>query len=187
MYVLVYKGGDVLQRMNEISQVKITSYKHDGTVHRIWTDNTILYKTNEQIIGVNDATRVIESDGTEWITKEPGVFYFSKKWWFNVIGLIRGNKVYYYCNLSSPFVYQHETIKYIDYDLDIIVYPDMSYHIVDVPEFHLNQKKMNYPHDLKYILDEAINEIILLIKRQMEPFSVKMTKDWYERFLNISS
>src|SRR5690625_2192994 len=174
-----------MKNLNEGLQVKIESYKHNGTIHRIWQNNTILHVTAEQVIGVNEATLVVESDGREWVTEEPGVFYFSKKWWFNVIGLLQEDDVYYYCNLSSPFVYEHKSIKYIDYDLDVVVYPDMTYHLVDVAEFHKNKKRMNYPRDLQYILDEATEHIVTLIERQEEPFSVEKTKYWYEQFLKV--
>jgi len=179
------KGGGVVKNLSVGSQVKIESYKHNGTIHRIWQNNTILQVTSEQVIGVNEATLVIEREGKEWITEEPGVFYFSKKWWFNVIGLLQEDDVYYYCNLSSPFVYENKTVKYIDYDLDIIVYPDMTYHLVDVAEFHQNKKQMNYPRDLQYILDEATDQVIQLIEQREEPFSIGKTKYWYEQFLNV--
>lgn len=174
-----------MEFLSEGSQVKIASYKHNGTIHRIWENNTILHVADKKIIGVNEATRVIESDGKQWVTKEPAVFYFSKKWWFNVIGLLKEDDVYYYCNLSSPYIYEQQTIKYIDYDLDIIVYPDLTYHLLDVLEFHQNKKRMKYPRDLQYILDEAIAQVTALIEKEAEPFSIVQTKKWYEQFLNV--
>lgn len=165
------------------SIIQIESYKHNGTVHRVWKENTILKVTNHLIIGANDETEVIEHDGRTWVTKEPGVFYFARKWWFNVIGLIRPDGVHYYCNLSSPYVYKDQTIKYIDYDLDVKVYPDMTYHVLDHIEFHMNKKRMNYPRDLNYILHEQLDVLIRLIKKEEEPFSSDRIIYWYDQYI----
>ena len=104
--------------------ITIKSYKHDGSLHRTWRDTMVL-KTNENsIIGVNDHTLVTESDGRRWVTREPAIVYFHKKFWFNIIAMIRENGVSYYCNLASPYLLDNEALKYIDYDLDIKVFAD---------------------------------------------------------------
>jgi len=175
----------MMQSLKAGSIVKIVSYKHDGSIHRLWQENTILSVENEQIIGVNDATVVIEKDGNQWLTEEPGVFYFSKKWWFNVIGLLRRDEIYYYCNLSSPFVFQQNTIKYIDYDLDIKVYPDFTYRILDYADYERHKKQMNYPQDLNYILQQSIDQLIEMINQKQDPFSPQRTWDLYEQYLNM--
>lgn len=38
--------------------------------------------------------------------------------------MIRENGVSYYCNLASPAVLDKEALKYIDYDLDVKVFPN---------------------------------------------------------------
>src|SRR5690625_6216407 len=58
------------------TEIQIHSYKHDGHLHRIWKNNFILKKTESIVIGANDKTQVIESDGRAWITREPAIFYF---------------------------------------------------------------------------------------------------------------
>lgn len=40
---------------------------------------------------------------TPMVTREPAIVYFHKKYWFNVIAMIREKGVSYYCNLASPF------------------------------------------------------------------------------------
>ena len=53
--------------------------------------------------------------------------------------------IYYYCNLSSPFVCDEEALKYIDYDLDIKVYPNGKYHLLDEDEYeqHMKQNELS--------------------------------------------
>ena len=49
--------------------------------------------------------------------------------------MLREDGVYYYINMSSPFVYDNKSLKYIDYDFDVKVFPDMSYMILDEDEY----------------------------------------------------
>ncbi|RUN24505.1 hypothetical protein AZ891_10595, partial [Staphylococcus epidermidis] len=119
----------------EGENIKIQSYKHDGNIHRVWSETTILKGTEHVIIGGNDHTLVTESDGRTWITREPAIVYFHSEYWFNVICMFREDGIYYYCNLSSPFACDEEALKYIDYDLDIKVYPNGKYHLLDEDEY----------------------------------------------------
>ncbi|MDK7294295.1 DUF402 domain-containing protein, partial [Streptococcus pasteurianus] len=80
-------------------------------------------------------TLVTESDNRKWVTREPALVYFHKEAWFNVIAMFREDGVYYYCNLASPYVYDGEAIKYIDYDLDIKLFPDGKYFLLDEDEY----------------------------------------------------
>jgi len=176
-----------MNNLEKGSFVRIESYKHNGTIHRIWKKNMILNASNTHMIGVNDHTKVIEKDGSSWVTKEPAVFYFARNWWFNIIGLLRQDGVHYYCNMSSPYIFQDQAIKYIDYDLDMKVYPDMSYHILDRVEFHLNKKRMNYPRDLDNILYDQLDHLVSLIQKRKEPFSFSDVEHWYEQYLMYQS
>ena len=40
----------------EGENIKIQSYKHDGNIHRVWSETTILKGTDHVIIGGNDHT-----------------------------------------------------------------------------------------------------------------------------------
>ena len=73
----------------EGESIKIQSYKHDGNIHRVWSETTILKGTDHVIIGGNDHTLVTESDGRTWITREPAIVYFHSEYWFNVICMFR--------------------------------------------------------------------------------------------------
>lgn len=140
--------------------VTIQSYKHDGKLHRTWRDTMVLKTSEHSMIGVNDHTLVTESDGRRWVTREPAIVYFHKKYWFNVIAMIREKGVSYYCNLASPFLLDDEALKYIDYDLDIKVFPDGEKRLLDVDEYEMHSKMMNYPNDIDFILKENVKILV---------------------------
>ena len=141
--------------------VTIQSYKHDGRLHRTWRDTMVLKTSEHSMIGVNDHTLVTESDGRRWVTREPAIVYFHKKYWFNVIAMIREKGVSYYCNLASPFLLDDEALKYIDYDLDIKVFPDGEKRLLDVDEYEMHSKMMNYPNDIDFILKENVKILVV--------------------------
>lgn len=60
------------------SDVILHSYKHDKTLHRVWKTETLLENNDELIIVANKRTRVVESNGRFWYTKEPSVSFFLK-------------------------------------------------------------------------------------------------------------
>ena len=97
----------------------------------------VLKTTENAIIGVNDHTLVTESDGRRWVTREPAIVYFHKKYWFNIIAMIRNNGISYYCNMASPYYLDEEALKYIDYDLDVKIFTDGEKRLLDVEEYDI--------------------------------------------------
>lgn len=146
--------------------IQIHSYKHNGRIHRVWQETMVLKGTKNIMIGANERTLVTESDGRTWLTREPSICYFHAEHWFNIICMLREDGVYYYCNLSSPFVFDNNAIKYIDYDLDIKVFPDMSYTLLDEDEYELHRKEMSYPDVIDKILKRNVDKLISWIQQK---------------------
>jgi uncharacterized protein len=168
---------------NTSSQIEIQSYKHNGHIHRVWEETIVLKGTRNVVIGGNDRTVVTESDGRIWITREPAICFFYAKHWFNIIAMIRDEGIFYYCNISSPFTWDHEALKYIDYDLDIKVFPDMTYVLLDEDEYEVHSKQMNYPTEIDKILRHNVSVLIEWIQQRKGPFDPAYIDHWYDRFL----
>lgn len=166
----------------EGDRFQIHSYKHDGKIHRVWQESSILKSTSEIIIGANERTLVAEADGRNWWTREPAICYFHAKYWFNVIGMLREDGIYYYCNLSSPFIFDDGTVKYIDYDLDLKVYPDMSYAILDEDEFAVHKQRMNYPEEVEIIIRRNLKMLISWVEQGKGPFADGFVDGWYSKY-----
>ncbi|GEL78162.1 nucleoside tri-diphosphate phosphatase [Tenuibacillus multivorans] len=172
---------------NAGENIEIHSYKHDGHIHRIWEETMVLKSQSNLLIGANDHVLVKESDGRTWRTREPAITYFTSNYWFNVICMIRHDGIHFYCNISSPFVIDEEALKYIDYDLDIKVFPDMTYKILDEDEFDEHQQQMNYPDVLKKILYKQLHTLERWIQQRKGPFSPEFVDKWYELYLTLPS
>lgn len=162
--------------------IQVHSYKHDGNIHRVWQETTVLKGTRTIIIGGNERTLVTEADGRTWVTREPSICYFHAEYWFNIICMLREDGVYYYINMSSPFVYNNKTLKYIDYDLDVKVFPDMSYMILDEDEYEDHKKQMDYPDAINQILYNNLDKLLSWIKQRRGPFAPDFIQAWTARY-----
>ncbi len=153
------------------NKIELISYKHNGDLHRVWQHAFVVKETNDSMIVVNDKANVIDGDGRRWKTKEPAVCYFYKNFWFNIICMLRNNSIYYYCNLSSPYVKDVEGLKYIDYELDVKVFPSGDCLILDRDEFEFNQVDFHYSQDLINIIEYQLKVLLDRIEKKMDPFN----------------
>ena len=171
----------------EVGQnVIIQSFKHDGSLHRSWLYSTVLDVFDNYVVVYNNKTWVIESDGRRWFTREPAICFFYTDRWYNVISMIRKNGIFYYCNIASPSLYDGEAIKNIDYDLDVKVFPDEKYIILDEDEYRDHGRKMEYSSKLKEVLESQMEELIENIKRKESPFDIDVIQKYHEKYLQLS-
>lgn len=164
------------------NKIEIISYKHDGVLHRVWQYAFVLRQTSDMIVVVNDHTSVIDGDGRRWKTKEPAICYFYKKYWFNIVCMLRNNAIYYYCNLSSPYVLDSEGVKYVDYDLDVKVFPSGDKIILDRDEFEFNQIDYNYSKDIINIVENELQVLLKKIDKKVAPFDEESVWEDYKKY-----
>lgn len=166
---------------------QIQCYKHNGKIHRAWDEAVVLDIKDDYIVFGNNKTRVTESEGTTWRTKEPAIMYFFKDKWYNVISQMKKDGVYYYCNIATPYIIEEGTIKYIDYDLDLRIFPKGEYKILDKLEYQYHKKKMNYSEDLDYIINKSMDELIEDYVSGCIIFDEKMNKNYLNKYLELTN
>ena len=166
-------------------KILIHGYKHNGKIHRCWSKGLVLQETDDHYIVINNRTLVTESDGRMWHTREPAIWYMPKHKWYNVICMIRKTGVYYYSNIASPTLYDGEALKYIDYDLDLKVFPDGNYRILDQEEYRQHAREMGYSDELDKILKKQLDVLIDLAVKKGGPFDQNFTKKWYSFYQDL--
>lgn len=174
-----------MMNLNVGESVFIQSYKHDGSLHRTWSKALVIDVKEDFVVAVTDHTWVVEKDGRRWLTKEPAICFFYDHRWFNVISMIRKNGIYYYCNLASPSLYDGEAIKNIDYDLDVKVYPDGTYSILDENEYAEHAKMMNYPKGICQIVENEMHELVNMVEKKLEPFNSSYINDYLMKYFKM--
>ncbi|MDD4623883.1 MAG: DUF402 domain-containing protein [Tenericutes bacterium] len=153
--------------------LSIHAYKHNGVLYREWEKSVVLDEDEDKLILKNDKVKVTEVDGRKWKTKEPAIIYFYKNKWFNIISQFKDKGLFYYCNIASPYVMEENTLKYIDYDLDLRVFPDGNYSVLDQGEYDYNKEEMKYPIEIDEITRDAMDELIYMCVNKIGPFDKK--------------
>ena len=164
---------------------QIQCYKHNGKIHRAWDEAILLDVKKDYMVFGNNKTIVTEAAGNTWKTKEPAVMYFFKDEWFNIIVQFKKDGIYYYCNIATPFILEEGTIKYIDYDLDLRVFPNGSYKILDRLEYKYHKKAMSYSEDLDEVVNGALNDLIQKYKNNYFAFQKESNKKYLEQYQEI--
>lgn len=164
---------------------EIQCYKHDKKVHRSWSEAVLLDIKKDYMVFGNNKTLVTESEGTTWRTKEPAIMYFFKNKWFNIIAQMKSDGIYYYCNIATPYIIEENTIKYIDYDLDLRIFPKGEYKILDKLEYEYHKKKMKYSNDLDIVVNNALKELISEYKKGAIMFNLGLNTEYLKTYLEL--
>ncbi|WP_348735623.1 DUF402 domain-containing protein [Spiroplasma endosymbiont of Ammophila pubescens] len=167
--------------------VLVHAYKHNGSVYRSWESAVVLLLEEEYIVLVNEDVTVTELNGRKWKTNEPAIWIFNRKNWSNIICMLKDTGINYYCNIASPFIMEQKTIKYIDYDLDIKVFADGSYKILDLKEFNRNRIAWKYSRDIVNTIWTEIDNLKHLIKNKLFIFKHSRVETLWKQYLVLKS
>lgn len=152
--------------------ILVRACKFDGSLHRRWHAVLIQQKDSLLILDAKFEDEVQHDllgtllRGTKsleyyWLDRWYSIFRFSEP-----TGELRN----FYCNINLPPVLQEGTLSYIDLDIDVLVYPDLSYQILDEDEFAVNALRYNYPAELQAQAQRALHELITLVEERQFPF-----------------
>lgn len=152
---------------------EIRSMDRNGAIKRRWFCQLLESNQSEYIFegqfefDVQHAELGFIAKGT--ISRE----YFWTDRWYNIFvfyhpdGRTLRN---YYCNISMPPVIADSAVEYIDLELDIIVWPDLTRQFSDELEFDSIRDQMR-PDDIQMV-DAALQELLRLIDSRSFPFNV---------------
>ena len=166
-------------------KLQIQCYKHNGKIHRAWDEAVLLDTKKDYLVFGNMRTLVTEAEGNTWRTKEPAIMYFFYKKWFNIICQLKKDGIYYYCNIATPFIIEENTIKYIDYDLDLRIFPNEEYRILDKMEYKYHKKIMNYSQDLDKAIKNGLDELLKEYKTHSCYFDKVLNEKYCEQYMQM--
>lgn len=152
--------------------VTINSRKFDGKIHRSWQCEFLEYKDSLlTFVGVFE--NEIKHSNLGIIRR--GTISYEYYWldrWYNVFRFHEpdGNLRNFYCNLNMPPKFENGILDYIDLDIDILVWKNFSYEILDIEEFEANSKSFGYPKKLNDKISQTVNELLKIIKLRQFPF-----------------
>ena len=166
---------------------KIHCYKHNGKIYQASEEAVILDIFDDYIVCGNNMVTVTETDGRSYRTKELAIIFFYKHNWFNVIAQLKKYGLFYYCNIATPYVIDGNVIKYIDYVLDLRVFPDGGYKILDNNEYNFHKKIMNYPPEVDVIVKKELKKLIEMKKNNEGPFNKEVIEKYHNKYNELKN
>lgn len=164
--------------------IKVQAYKHDGSLHRQWSPAFLVEETDEYWCLASKASLVTESDGRKWMTREQAIFLLFKHRWMNVIAMFKEKRgICYYVNIASPTLLDDGYLKYIDYDLDVKLFPNGDERVLDENEYARHAKSYGYPEDLSRVIEQAAKNVKAMMDRHEFPFQDEAIERFYQEFL----
>ena len=147
--------------------ITINSRKYDGQIRRSW-EGGLISESETQIVLVGKFEEDVGHDEIGLIKK--GTVSFEFYWldsWYNIFrfhepdGTLRN----YYCNITMPPTLSDGILDYVDLDIDVLVWPDNRYEVLDLDDFEVNKVKFGYPKDVIEKAEHSLAEVIALIEK----------------------
>ncbi len=151
----------------------VNSCKFDGTIQKTWVCQFV-EETSEYLLLLGKFSQEINHKKLGLIKLNTICYeYFYKETWFNIFSFYEptGKFKFYYCNINMPPMIKNNVINYIDLDIDILVYNDLSFEILDEDEFETNSIFFGYTEYLKSKTKESVENLIKMIEQKQFPFS----------------
>ncbi len=167
-------------------KLEIHCYKHNGKIHRTWNESIILDITKDLLICGNNKALITEKNGRSHTSRETTIIFFYAKRWFNVFAQFKKRGLFYKCNIATPYLIDDNIIKFIDYDLDLKVYPDGAFKVLDRNEYKYHKTIMKYSEDLDKILHSELTGLINMKRAEIGPFNKKVISKYYTQYLKMS-
>lgn len=143
--------------------ITITSRNYDGSIRRSWQCRFIERDRSMLLLeGVFDE----EVDHAELGVIRRGTISYEYYWldrWYNILRFHepRGEFRNFYCNISMPPRLQDGFLDYVDLDIDIVIWPDGRFKVLDELEFQMNAA---FPQEVKTTALETADFLVSMIQ-----------------------
>lgn len=148
-------------------KITVNSRKYDLAIRRTWHCE-LIDQSDPLIVLAGEFDRDVEHPGLGAIKR--GTISYEYFWfdrWYNIFrfheagGALRN----FYCNVAMPPTFENDTLDYVDLDIDILVWPDGRYEVVDRDDFEQNALKYSYPDDVRQRAEKSVDEMLAMIGR----------------------
>lgn len=141
--------------------VTVNSLRFDRTVKRSWNCDLVEH-VGDRIVLLGEFQVDVEHRDLGLIhtgTRSREYFWLDR--WYNVFLFFEpdGNFRNIYCNINVPPTYDSRVLEYVDLDIDIVVWPDRSYEILDQGEFEQNAIQYSYSDEIKARVNSAVEDL----------------------------
>jgi protein associated with RNAse G/E len=154
-------------------RIVVCSTKYDGSPH--WEfDSWLVHEEGSLVVTHNFAGQELQTSDGPWTTPYDTRNHFWAGRWYNVMRLELpdgGGLHGWYCNVTTPAMYDGESVRYADLDLDLFVPADGEPEVLDEDEFAENSARMGYPAGVIEEARRALDELLALVAGGAFPFN----------------
>lgn len=173
-------------------KLAVHAYKFDGSLYRTFEFPRVIYENDKYLILDLQNCRIISQAKNQKFyhsySKKNSLWVVFKNEWYNLfINVNDNNKIIYYFNVATPYIFEEDAIKYIDLDLDVRVIDVNSQieviRVLDEKEFEAHANQMLYPKKLINKALEVKDDIIY--KLQTKEFQRTFNNDLFKQLDKI--
>lgn len=152
--------------------VTINSLKFDLKIHRTWKAKLIeRHGSQLEFVGIFEEEIIHPKLGVI----RPGTLSREYYWldrWYSIFRFHEPDNSLrnFYCNVNIPPIFEGSVLKYVDLDIDVVVWKDFSFHVLDRDEFEVNKIKYSYSPEIISKVDDTVEELITMINKKDFPF-----------------
>lgn len=163
-------------------KLAVHAYKFDGSLYRTFEFPRVIFENEKYLILDLPNCRIISQAKNKKFyhsfSKKNSLWVIFKDEWYNLfININEKNKIIYYFNVATPYIFEEDAIKYIDLDLDVRVVDVNSQieviKVLDEREFDIHARDMLYP---KKLIDKA--------KEVKDEIIEKLQTKWFQNIFN---
>jgi len=157
--------------MTADEMVTINSRKFDGSIRRSWQGGLVSV-SDDLLVLVGRFEQDVEHSDLGHIRAGTVSFeHFYLHRWYNIFRFHEpsGELRNYYCNVAMPPTHSGSVIDYVDLDIDVVVWPDMRYEVLDRHDFARNAALYSYGDDVIDKAEESLKQLIALVENRQLP------------------
>lgn len=155
---------------------KIISYDHKHQEYKTW-DASIVESNDAYIITKNIVPfKISYSTGKEkQFPIQTFITHFYKEW-FNIITVydLKGVFQHWYVNITTPITFKDNTVSYNDLLLDLRVYPDYTWDILDQDEY--DEFRQEIDNEVNNIISETMSKLKKMVSEKSHYFDKDLLK-----------
>lgn len=163
----------------------VAVFKYGGSQHLTYPVQVLRETESEfRLLGEWGRTVVHTTRGRDFVMENQSIEFLWTDRPYTVAVTCDGNGVIrsYYCNINLPVERGEGRITYVDLDLDLWVYPDLTYKVLDEDEFLAHSVKYGYPPEVIALARQALADLIGVVESRGYPFDGTIERLVREQF-----
>lgn len=151
--------------------ITVNSRKFDGTIRRSWTCELVARSDSLLVFFGKFDSDVFHPELGHIKTGTLSYEYYWLDRWYSIFRFHEpsGSLRNFYCNVNMTPHFADSILDYVDLDLDVVVWPDFSYKILDRDDYEENAALFGYSDDVKVKVEAALKELLERIERKDLP------------------